>query len=200
MINAEELSKHLSISDLDYPYNDYAEMIGLQNFIEMCKLYGGISIYIPNTEKLLFNTKRRLIKEDFDGYNYYDLAVKYGYHSTKTIQDIVRDVKGVNKAPHTEKAVKNPKVLNYEKILKKARIEDFKKLYNDYAKVLGMENLYKLCKFTPCIRLYIPQIKTILKPLKNKFIMKEFNGGNYGDLAIKYKLSERYIRYLINGN
>ena len=139
------------------------------------------------------------MKEDFDGYNYYELAVKYGYHSTKTIQEIVRDIKGVKKAPHTERAVKNPKILNYEKILKKAKIEDFKKPYSNYAKILGIENLYKLCVFTPSIGFYIPQIETVVKPFRNRLIKKEFNGGNYGDLALKYKVSERSVRVLING-
>lgn len=198
-MNDIELLKKITISDLSEPYNEYAEIIGIESLIKISEAFGGIAIYMPDIEGLLYNTKVRLIQEEFDGYNYYELAKKYGYSSTRTVWEIVKNVKLENRASYIYKQIKRPNILNYEKLLKKAKIEDFQYPYNEYAKLIGIENLYKLCMFTPSIGFYIPQIKTIVKPFRNGLIKKEFNGGNYGELALKYKVSERSIRVLING-
>lgn len=72
--------------------------------------------------------------------------------------------------------------------------------YQDIAEAIGIKALIELSKSFGGTALYIPQIENVIKPIRDSLIKKEFDGGNYTKLALKYKLSERYIRYLINGN
>ena len=44
---------------------------------------------------------------------------------------------------------------------------------------------------------YIPKEETITMPIRNRLILKEYNGDNAGKLAQKYRLTEQYVRTLV---
>lgn len=64
-----------------------AEAIGVEAMIKVAKLIGGTRFYYPQADKLLRPARDRCIREDFDGWNYGQLAVKYGL-TDKAIRDI----------------------------------------------------------------------------------------------------------------
>lgn len=69
---------NFSIDDIPLQHRDIAEHLGINNFINLCKNFGGENIYIP-TEKTLVNSIRnkeinKLYKK---GYSIKELSKKY---------------------------------------------------------------------------------------------------------------------------
>lgn len=65
------------ISDLPEQFEDIANKIGLENMSILIKEFGGSSVYFP-TEKMIYKDARnRNIINEFNGFNYKELATKY---------------------------------------------------------------------------------------------------------------------------
>lgn len=64
----------------DIPYNleSMVEIIGVDNFLKITKLYGGTSIYIPVHRKMVMSDRNRRIVEEYNGKNLDRLRVRYG--------------------------------------------------------------------------------------------------------------------------
>lgn len=58
-------------------YHKIAEAIGVQNFVTLTEITGGTTFYLPKTESLFRPIRDAKIKEDFDGCNHHELAIKY---------------------------------------------------------------------------------------------------------------------------
>lgn len=87
-----EWLKEITIDDIDEQYRNIAEVIGLKNFINLIKLLGGTSWYIPKIETVLKEARERKIKKEYNGYNKKELALKYGI-SERTISYITKEEK-----------------------------------------------------------------------------------------------------------
>lgn len=79
------------------------------------------------------------------------------------------------------------------------RIEDIPEEYHDLVEVLGMDSFLKLVEFCSGQALYVPKIESLQKGGRDRLIRSMFNGGNYRQLSIQFRLSERQIRKIING-
>ncbi|MBB6214068.1 hypothetical protein HNQ80_000137 [Anaerosolibacter carboniphilus] len=66
--------------------------------------------------------------------------------------------------------------------------------YNEWAEIIGSENLYELAQELGGATVYIPKPEILIREVRNKSIQEEFTGFNYGELSKKYRLSERWIR------
>lgn len=70
-------------------------------------------------------------------------------------------------------------------------------IHRAIAEAIGVENLIALSKIVGGRSFYIMKPDTILKELRNKNIINDFTGYNYGQLAQKYDISERWVRKVI---
>ena len=68
---------YLSKEDLPEFLQDLVNIMGIEAFIQLIKLYGGSSIYIPNENSVLKPIRNRLIRQYFDGHNYKQLAKEF---------------------------------------------------------------------------------------------------------------------------
>lgn len=84
--------------------------------------------------------------------------------------------------------------LEDEKWMKEITTDMLPEPYDYYADLIGMDNFYKLSKELGGTALYIPKTESLFRELRNKKIREGFNGGNYKELALKYGLSERFVR------
>lgn len=91
-MNQKEVIKELTIEDLPEPYDQYAQQIGIENLYKLSKNFGGTTIYIPQVDALFKEWKYNKIKEEYNGYNIKQLAVKYGV-SDRTVQKICSGAK-----------------------------------------------------------------------------------------------------------
>lgn len=80
----------IEINDLDEPYYQIAEKIGIEAAIEIAKMFQGSQVYFPKVETSCNPKRKELIKQEFNGYNYKELAEKYGF-TERWIREICRD-------------------------------------------------------------------------------------------------------------
>ena len=85
-----DLLEKVQMENLDEEQKMLAELIGLEAFKSLVRAFNGTSIYIPKIESLEKAVRDEMIKEEFDGGNYRELALKFGLTET-WIRNIVLD-------------------------------------------------------------------------------------------------------------
>ncbi len=81
----------LTLGDLREEQRQIAEIIGVEAYLKLTRVFGGTTIYIAKAEEIIKRADRdRQIREEFDGSNYAQLAVKYGLTEV-WIRNIVYD-------------------------------------------------------------------------------------------------------------
>lgn len=70
--------------------------------------------------------------------------------------------------------------------------------YRKLSKVLGIENVIKLTKEYQGTTVYFPKLDSTIKTIRNSRIHEDFNGGNITELAIKYNLTEVWVRQILD--
>ena len=83
-----KLLNEAKIEDLQENMQVIAEMIGLENLYKLSQYANGSELYIPIPESLLRNVRNRKIKEEYNGYNEKNLAIKYSL-TEKQIRNIL---------------------------------------------------------------------------------------------------------------
>lgn len=66
-------------------------IIGVQAFVRLCAEFGGVPLYFPKIESVLVKARERVLLQEFDGYNYRELALKYGVSETWIRQIMSKD-------------------------------------------------------------------------------------------------------------
>lgn len=79
------------------------------------------------------------------------------------------------------------------------RIEDIPEEHRDLVDVLGMDSFLKLVEFCSGQALYVPKLESLQRGARDRLIRSMFNGGNYRQLAIQFRLSERQVRKIVKG-
>lgn len=68
----------LKIEDLSEEQREIAELVGMEGYIRLSKVYGGTTVYIAKAEEVARRSDRdERIREEFNGTNYSELAIKY---------------------------------------------------------------------------------------------------------------------------
>ena len=78
------------IDDIPYDLQNMAEIVGIDNFLEICKMYGGNSVYIPVYKKVIMASRNRDIVQGYNGRNINDLRFKYNM-SYQQIKNILKE-------------------------------------------------------------------------------------------------------------
>lgn len=66
-----------------------SELVGMEHFVKILDMAGGETIYFPKRESLERPLRRQAIRQEFDGYNYHQLARKYGL-TERSIRHIIK--------------------------------------------------------------------------------------------------------------
>ena len=84
--------------------------------------------------------------------------------------------------------------------LDKIDIEDLPEDCREIADIIGLDGLLALSeKLGGGERVYIPLPDRLAICARNRAIRDAFNGVNYRELALKYNLTERWIRAIVAG-
>lgn len=78
----------IQLSDLQGDQRELAEIIGIEAYLQLVKIYGGTTIYIAKMDKLQNIKRDAEIAKAFNGYNYRSLAYKYRL-SERTVREII---------------------------------------------------------------------------------------------------------------
>lgn len=81
----------MDIKTEDIPYNlhQMVEIVGIEKFKLICKMYGGDTIYIPVYNKIVMGERNRRIVREYNGKNVDVLRVRYNI-SKEQIKHILR--------------------------------------------------------------------------------------------------------------
>ncbi len=84
-------------------------------------------------------------------------------------------------------------MFNEKQLLKELRVEDLQEQHQEFAEVLGMDNLLRLSEHFGGTSIYVPQKRELVKLKVFGLIRQEYNGTNIKELASKYELSESTV-------
>lgn len=77
------------------------------------------------------------------------------------------------------------------------RLEDIPNSYREIAVAIGIDAFMKLCKMLGGSSMYFPTSRTVLRPIRDENIKREFNGSNLRELSLKYDICETQIRKIL---
>lgn len=78
-------------------------------------------------------------------------------------------------------------------------LDDLREEQKQIAAVIGVDNYLKLTRQFGGTNIYIAKAEEIVKRNeRDENIKKEFNGSNYAQLAVKYGLTEVWIRNIVS--
>lgn len=78
------------IDDIPYELHAMVEIVGIKNFEEISKLYGGTTVYIPVHKRVVLGERNRQIVRSYNGKNLDQLRRKYNLtnqHIKKILSD-----------------------------------------------------------------------------------------------------------------
>lgn len=84
-------------------------------------------------------------------------------------------------------------MVNERELLKNLQIEDLQEQHQEFAEVLGMDNLIRLSEHFGGTSIYVPQKRELIKLKIFGLIRQEYDGTNIKELANKYDLSESTV-------
>lgn len=83
-----DIEKIISLEQLSGDQRELAETVGLDAYRKLVANYGGMNLYIYKPETILRELRNSEICDEFNGFNYRELAQKY-HLSEKTVREIV---------------------------------------------------------------------------------------------------------------
>ncbi len=87
-----DIEKITDIDQLSGEQRELAETVGLDAYKKLVVNYGGMCVYIHKSETVCREIRNAEIFRNFNGYNYRELAQKYGL-SEKTVREIISEKK-----------------------------------------------------------------------------------------------------------
>jgi len=80
----------------------------------------------------------------------------------------------------------------------KLKLSDLPPQFENIADRIGLDKAKMLFEEFGGTSVYFPTEKMIYKDARDREIISQFNGFNHKELAVKYDMSESYVRSIIN--
>lgn len=84
----ENWTEEVTIDMLPELYQQVVSVIGIRNFLALCREIGGTNLYVPKSESVIRPIRDKRIKAEFNGSNYKELAIKYNL-CERWVRDII---------------------------------------------------------------------------------------------------------------
>jgi Mor family transcriptional regulator len=84
-----------------------------------------------------------------------------------------------------------------DEIISQVKIEDIPENYQDMAEAVGVINFLQLLKIAGGTTIYLPLPINVIKEARDRAIVREYTGKNLKELAVKFNLSETWIRQIV---
>lgn len=76
-------------------------------------------------------------------------------------------------------------------------ILDVPEMLRKMAEQIGVEKFSEVVYNFGGLNIYFPKFENLTAPARNRLIIREFNGGNYDELALKYRVTESWVRQIV---
>ncbi len=74
---------YIELDDVPFDLREMVEFIGIENFIKVCRFYGGRIVYVPLYKNLLIKYINRKIIAEYNGKNFDELRLKYSMSNSQ---------------------------------------------------------------------------------------------------------------------
>jgi len=85
-----------------------------------------------------------------------------------------------------------------ENVADRIALDELPEPYNAIARKMGVKAALVLNENFGGLAFYFPKLDKILVKKRDVLIREEFNGTNYSILAVKYGLTERWVREIVD--
>ena len=86
----EKILKFIKVDDVPQGCKDLVEVFGMDTFINLVEYCGGSNVYIPSKGAIAKKARNRIIKDEFDGGNYREIASRFGISEVAVRQIVGR--------------------------------------------------------------------------------------------------------------
>lgn len=90
--------------------------------------------------------------------------------------------------------------MNNGELIKHIELSDIPEAYQPIVSLVGLDAFLQLCNYARGDELYFPMRETILRKVRNRLIMQEYDGYNFTELSKKYSLTVKHIKNIIKGS
>ena len=73
----------IELDNVPFDLREMVELIEIENFIKVCRFYGGRSVYVPLYKNLLIKDRNRRIIAEYNGKNLDELRLKYSMSNSQ---------------------------------------------------------------------------------------------------------------------
>ena len=84
-------------------------------------------------------------------------------------------------------------------LLDHVKIENLDEDQRKMVELVGLDGFKSLVRAFGGTTIYIPKAESLERAARDQKIREEFDGGNYRELAAKYGLTERWVRFILFG-
>lgn len=165
----------LKLSDLKKEHRMVAEVIGLEAYMELCRVFGGASVCIPNRNYLYQNYYKRMILADNE-------------HSVKELMKMYHISESLVYQIRRSADTSAVKVVSGD-----FSIKDLPPHLGDIAEVIGFKHFLALCDAYEAFALYIPTEKALIKEYVERKILENKDYFSKKELARIYNISESTV-------
>lgn len=85
-----DMLKQVKYEDMTEEQQLLIDVVGMDGFVGLVQTCGGAYVYIPKSDNLVRPIRNRNIRNEFNGHNFKELAVKYGL-TTMQIRNIIKE-------------------------------------------------------------------------------------------------------------
>lgn len=76
-------------------------------------------------------------------------------------------------------------------------IMDVPESLREMAEQIGVEKFFEVVYTFGGLNIYFPKFENLTAPARNRLIIQEFDGGNHDKLAMKYRVTEAWVRQIV---
>lgn len=180
----DSIIDEIIVDELPGIYKELAGLFSVKKMLQIVELFEGTTQWFPPLKSATRLARNRQIKKEQSlDYPIKEIALRYGV-SERTAIDICRATE-----------------LDLSSRCHEVRVSDLPKAYKVLEPVVGIEGILKIVNCFGDTNQYFTKLNTIVRPVRNKKIRQELEGGyNYRSImkiARKYKLSDRQVRDIV---
>jgi len=199
----EFYKKEGNIEKLPELLRQIVNSLGIETALKVLEILAGEKVYFPKLDSVLNSIRDMMIKQEFEGSNYKELALKYNL-STRKIREIIKE--------DIEPLLIDPRLLEekemlidtncslFDRLKDKVKLEELPEQYQLIAHEFDIETALKVAKTFGGQQVLFSNLNNVTMKYRNLDIKRRFNGSNIKELAREYNLSAIRIRQIVKGS
>lgn len=170
--------------------------LNIEIALKVLEILAGEKVYFPKLDSVLNSIRDMMIKQEFEGSNYKELALKYNL-STRKIREIIKeDIEPLlldQRLLEEKKTEFNSDSSLLDRFKDKLKIEELPEVYQLIAYEFDIETALKVAETFGGQSIVFMKMETVFRQYRDREIKRRFDGNNLRQLAKEYNLTQNRI-------